>query len=168
MRTQLRLRQCGRTQTPLAFQKDSSTNIIVRADYCLHPISRASNYVHHSLPGPGSINMRLIKFDTMTLEYYTTSEAAPSYAILSHRWEADELVYDAWNPVLQARICRILQGRQGSSDEAEYGASITAGLSKVVGFCKKAMSLGCEYGWIDSLCIDKEACKYLIGNGLSG
>ena len=59
------------------------------------------------------------------------------YAILSHRWGADE--------------------DEISFDDIQLSRDISKkkGLSKLKRFCKLALSEGCRYGWADTCCINK-------------
>ena len=59
------------------------------------------------------------------------------YAILSHRWGADE--------------------DEVSFEDVQLSMDISKkkGLSKLKGFCKLALAEGCRYGWVDTCCIHK-------------
>jgi hypothetical protein len=76
--------------------------------------------------------MRLLNTSTLELhEFY--GEAIPSYAILSHRWETEEVTFED----LQA----------GKS------VDLMKGFSKIKGCCKQAALDFWEYAWVDSCCI---------------
>ena len=62
------------------------------------------------------------------------ADNAPPYAILSHRWEAEEVTYQD------------LQAGRGPS---------MAGWRKITQCCAQARKDGHEYVWIDTCCIDK-------------
>ncbi|KAK4466266.1 ankyrin repeat-containing domain protein [Cladorrhinum samala] len=80
-----------------------------------------------------SATMRLL--DTSTLELVTfVGHETPLYAILSHRWEADEV---------------------SLQDMIERTAARKAGYAKVLKACSIAASHGLKYIWIDTCCIDK-------------
>lgn len=59
------------------------------------------------------------------------------YAILSHRWGADEdeVTFE------DVHLSKDISGKKG--------------FSKLKGFCKLALSEGCRYGWVDTCCINK-------------
>ena len=59
------------------------------------------------------------------------------YAILSHRWGVDEDEVTFEDIQLSMDISR------------------KKGFSKLIGFCKLALSEGCRYGWVDTCCINK-------------
>lgn len=81
--------------------------------------------------------------DTSTLELKEFFGAAiPSYAILSHTWSDQELSY---------------QEMQGSHDALRH----KAGFQKIDQFCKIAKSLGEDYAWVDTCCIDKKSSAEL-------
>jgi len=77
--------------------------------------------------------MRLLNTSTLELHEFIGNDI-PDYAILSHRWEKEEVTLQDLKP-----------GR---------GAQM-AGYSKILNCCKQAASEGWEYAWIDSCCIDK-------------
>jgi hypothetical protein len=64
----------------------------------------------------------------------------PPYAILSHRWEEDELSYQD------------LQARRNTNG---------AGFTKVHNCCVKAKADGSEWLWVDTCCIDKSSSAEL-------
>lgn len=76
----------------------------------------------------------------MGLEEFFGNGIPDRYAILSHRWEQDELSYQD----LQAR-----RNRDG------------AGFIKVQKCCKKALEDGFEWLWVDTCCIDKSSSSEL-------
>lgn len=82
--------------------------------------------------------MRLINTKTLHLEEYF-NEDVPSYAILSHCWElGNEVSYDEYR-------------RKPSPYK----------LQKVSNFCALARSVGLDYGWVDTCCIDKSSSAEL-------
>lgn len=93
----------------------------------------------------------------MNLEYFANSSAAPPYAILSHTWGNDEVLFDDYDAALQAKFLGLFKTHHKDiKTEDGYHLPDTAGISKILGFCKTATSLGLEYGWLDTLCIDKK------------
>lgn len=77
--------------------------------------------------------MRLINTSTLDLELFF-GKAVPDYAILSHRWNEEEVSFQD------------LQDGKGKN---------MAGYSKIGRCCAQARSDGWQYAWIDSCCIDK-------------
>ena len=83
--------------------------------------------------------MYLIHTWTITLDEFAEPNI-PSYAILSHRWENDEVLYREF--------------RDGK-------AKNHFGFNKIEGCCKVARLDGWEYVWIDTCCIDKSSSTEL-------
>lgn len=80
--------------------------------------------------------MKLLNCTTLQIEEFLNSSALKPYAILSHRWEADEVTY---------------QDVLGSQAPAHK-----AGWAKIREACRVALSMGYEYAWVDTCCIDKQ------------
>ncbi|KAK4098906.1 HET-domain-containing protein [Parathielavia hyrcaniae] len=80
--------------------------------------------------------MRLLNTQSLQLEEYF-DDTTPKYAILSHRWEKEEILF--------ADVVG------GDLDRAR----IKAGFAKVQGACDLAKSQGFDYIWVDTCCIDK-------------
>lgn len=87
---------------------------------------------------PISFAMHLLNIKTHRLEEFF-DESIPPYAILSHTWGADEVLY--------SHIC-----------EAGYKPGSSA---KVDGCCTQAARDGLDYVWIDTCCIDKSSSAAL-------
>jgi hypothetical protein len=83
--------------------------------------------------------MRLLDTSTLTLHEFF-GDAIPNYAILSHRWEGEEVTFQD----LQA-------GR----------APGMKGFPKIKGCCAQAVADGFLYAWVDSCCIDKTSSAEL-------
>jgi hypothetical protein len=77
--------------------------------------------------------MRLLHTQTLELGEFLEN-ATPAYAILSHTWEQEEVLY---------------QDMQGPD------AKQKAGYTKIRRCCEQAARDGYEYVWIDTCCIDK-------------
>jgi Heterokaryon incompatibility protein (HET) len=77
--------------------------------------------------------MRLLNTSTLALHEFF-DQAIPRYAILSHRWEGEEVTFQD------------LQAGNGPRMK---------GFRKIEGCCQQAVLDGWEYAWIDSCCIDK-------------
>jgi hypothetical protein len=79
--------------------------------------------------------MRLIETETLELHEFFDNDI-PSYAILSHRWEQDEVSYQD-----------MLEGKKKNG----------AGYAKILKCCALALREGYEWVWIDTCCIDKKS-----------
>jgi hypothetical protein len=85
--------------------------------------------------------MRLINVFTQKLEIFNDPVQKP-YAILSHRWEGDEVTF------------------QDMQDLAIARKKISS-FSKIEATCRTALELGLHYVWIDTCCIDKSSSAEL-------
>lgn len=79
-------------------------------------------------------NMRLLNTATLRLEEFTTYP--PPYAILSHTWGQDEVLF------------KDIEDDNGHQKE---------GYQKIRGVCSLAASEGFRFCWIDTCCIDKSS-----------
>ncbi|KAH7160458.1 heterokaryon incompatibility protein-domain-containing protein [Dactylonectria estremocensis] len=87
--------------------------------------------------------MRLIDTVTLQLESFI-GEAVPNYAILSHTWGEEEVLFeDICNGGNALRNCT------------------KTGVQKVMASCNKAREAGYTYIWIDTCCIDKSSSAEL-------
>jgi hypothetical protein len=83
--------------------------------------------------------MRLLDTSTYKLQEFF-GDGIPDYAILSHRWEEEEV----------------------SLRDLEDGRCLKmAGFTKIKGCCAQAVSDGFQYVWIDTCCIDKTSSAEL-------
>ncbi|KAG7290115.1 hypothetical protein NEMBOFW57_000111 [Staphylotrichum longicolle] len=81
--------------------------------------------------------MRLVNTRSLQLEEFFFDSGRPTYAILSHTWEKEEVVF---------------------SDMADLDkARAKAGFAKLEGACSLAASQGYNYIWVDTCCIDKSS-----------
>lgn len=83
--------------------------------------------------------MRLLSTSTRRLSEFQ-SVHIPPYAILSHTWEEDEVLY---------------------ADIQNDRAANKIGYAKVMGFCEEASAKGLKWAWIDTCCIDKTSSAEL-------
>jgi hypothetical protein len=84
--------------------------------------------------------MRLVNTRTLELEeFFDTS--TPNYAILSHTWEKEEVIFSDMTDLGKARW--------------KYG------FAKLEGACHLAATQGYDYIWIDTCCIDKSSSAEL-------
>jgi hypothetical protein len=79
--------------------------------------------------------MRLINTETLELQEFFDSDIPP-YAILSHRWEQDEVSYQD-----------MLEGKKKGG----------AGYAKISNFCALALRDHFDWAWVDTCCIDKKS-----------
>ena len=87
--------------------------------------------------------MRLLNTETLELRSFISTGTETQYAILSHTWGEDELLFDD-----------VKQGSQNIPTHKE-------GFAKVRGSCAKAKEDGYEWMWIDTCCIDKSSSAEL-------
>ncbi|KAG8168088.1 hypothetical protein KVR01_003777 [Diaporthe batatas] len=80
--------------------------------------------------------MKLINCTTLRIEDVFNSSTTRPYAILSHRWEADEVTYQD------------IMSSQPPTHKA--------GWMKIREACRVAQSMGYEFAWVDTCCINKQ------------
>lgn len=85
--------------------------------------------------------MRLLNTKTLRLESF--SGRVPPYAILSHRWTDDELLF------------------QHVQQDDWQTTTLTSGAEKTRKACHQALQDGLNYIWIDTCCIDKSSSTEL-------
>ncbi|KAK3674663.1 hypothetical protein LTR78_005385 [Recurvomyces mirabilis] len=85
--------------------------------------------------------MRLINTESYKLQDFTDSHNTPKYAILSHRWQEDEV------------LCK--DYRKGRYDREAQG------YLKIKRCCDFAQRRGQQWVWIDTCCIDKSSSAEL-------
>lgn len=86
--------------------------------------------------------MRLLNFETIELESFNDHRTTPAYAILSHTWGADEVLFQDVQPVTDA-----------TKDKD--------GWKKIEYTCRQAKKDGLKYCWVDTCCIDKSSSAEL-------
>ncbi|KAI1492953.1 heterokaryon incompatibility protein-domain-containing protein [Biscogniauxia mediterranea] len=89
--------------------------------------------------------MRLLNTETFRLQTFDGS-GKPSYAILSHTWGKDEVLFED--------IYKNLVRNQNGGGKAVA--------SKVIGAVQQALRDECKYIWIDTCCIDKGSSAELF------
>lgn len=75
-------------------------------------------------------------------EYWDNEVANFKYAILSHRWEGEEITF-------QEMMAQTVQTRRKK------------GYQKIARFCERARADGFEYVWVDTCCLNKESSAEL-------
>ncbi|KAK3313112.1 heterokaryon incompatibility protein-domain-containing protein [Apodospora peruviana] len=81
------------------------------------------------------------RIDTKSLELMEVADVQQPYAILSHRWEADEVSFEDF---------QIPSKRKGQ-----------AGFKKIKLACKQALDEGYAFAWVDRCCINKSSSAEL-------
>ena len=89
------------------------------------------------------LEMRLIDTATFQLKEFP-DERNVTYAILSHRWEEGEVLFNNM-----------------MSHDALQKAKTMKGFYKVEKCCRQAASEGIQYAWVDTCCIDKSSSAEL-------
>ncbi|XPT00388.1 hypothetical protein M3J09_009542 [Ascochyta lentis] len=95
--------------------------------------------------------MNLLKTDTY--EVVRASGSTPRYAILSHRWESEEITFDIMKTIKPSAM--------RSPSFSSIPASLRASAAKIRGACAIAQQQGFGHIWIDTCCIDKTKSEEL-------
>lgn len=128
--------------------------------------------------------MRLIDANSLELHYFTDN-AVPDYAILSHTWGSQEVSYqdfvlinklratsessrnsheDEKNTLMLLSMRMLLRGHlniPASLSGIKEDLSERAGYTKIANAARIALSLGYQWIWIDTCCIDKTSSAEL-------
>ena len=86
--------------------------------------------------------MRLINVETFELESFADHTNAHKYAILSHTWGEDEVLFHDVQPVTEATKGKL-------------------GWKKIEYTCRQAQEDGLTHAWVDTCCIDKSSSAEL-------
>jgi hypothetical protein len=90
--------------------------------------------------------MRLLNTKSLRLDYFQ-GEKIPKYAILSHTWEEEEILFEDLDPAKNP-----VEGQLATTKRAR---------DKFLGSVAMARGDGHDYIWIDSCCIDKPSSAEL-------
>ncbi|KAK7996435.1 hypothetical protein PG989_004475 [Apiospora arundinis] len=93
--------------------------------------------------------MRLLNTNTLTLKFFL-GENKPQYAILSHTWGNDEILFE---DVSSGGLSQLAEESPWSQEKES--------LAKVLGSCQLASRKGYDWIWIDTCCIDKSSSAEL-------
>jgi hypothetical protein len=91
--------------------------------------------------------MRLLNTQSFELSRLFVPTEVPDYAILSHRWNTEEIIFADLN--------------NASTDQVQHQMRMKNGFAKIQGACQSALKDGYEWIWIDSCCIDKSSSAEL-------
>ena len=109
---------------------------------------------HHNGHIP-NITMRLIDTQThLLLEPWKA--AGKEYAILSHTWGDQEVIFQEWEQLYPSGAIK------GQCPHVRHqGIDQKAGYHKVMQACEQARRDGIRYLWCDTMCINKESSAEL-------
>ena len=85
--------------------------------------------------------MWLLRARTYALKFFHSPQTAPPYAILSHTWEDDEVLFKDIGDLKKAKA--------------------KSGWQKIEYICRQALEDGLEWTWVDTCCIDKSSSAEL-------
>ncbi|GAW27038.1 putative vegetative incompatibility protein het-e-1 [Rosellinia necatrix] len=94
--------------------------------------------------------MRLLNTSTYALEAFLGVKT-PRYAILSHTWGEDEVLFEDIRDASPAPWVKIFSPARGTK----------LGVAKVRDAASKAAERGLKYMWVDTCCIDKSSSAEL-------
>jgi hypothetical protein len=102
--------------------------------------------------------MRLLHTDRMQFYEFFGSDL-PAYAILSHRWEDEEVTYqDMMSDMAEARGKNTFWGHPKKETSIVRNKK---GFKKIEQCCQRAQKDGLEYVWVDTCNIDKSSSAEL-------
>jgi len=87
--------------------------------------------------------MRLLNAQTLSLVEFYDQDSTPDYAILSHRWETEEVTFQE------------MAGRPSRTTKAKLG------FQKIWQFAQRAKKDRIDWIWVDTCCIDKPSSAEL-------
>ncbi|KAI0556211.1 heterokaryon incompatibility protein-domain-containing protein [Xylaria curta] len=93
--------------------------------------------------------MRLLRAADLHFEVFEGGNV-PRYAILSHRWEKDEVSYQ-----------EIFEATKSGEIPLYHPVQKKPGFQKIIHFSQRALTKGFEYIWVDTCCINKESSAEL-------
>lgn len=99
--------------------------------------------------------MRLLELKSLKIKEFFQP---PEYVILSHRWTEEEVTYEEF---------KLVQDFHSGLEPSWFQSKVNKiedkfGFKKIVKFCRHAsQESSCQYGWIDTCCIDKKSSAEL-------
>jgi hypothetical protein len=100
--------------------------------------------------------MRLLHAETLCFHEFYGADI-PAYAILSHRWEDEEVTYQDFTRVTSSSAWQ----RMTASGRKARDVADRKGFDKILRCCQQARSDGLDYVWVDTCCIDKSSSAEL-------
>ncbi|KAJ5738530.1 hypothetical protein N7493_001685 [Penicillium malachiteum] len=110
--------------------------------------------------------MRLIRADNPQLEEFMDSKI-PAYAILSHVWRPGEISFQDMQHLSPEERNSLLselneeETTSGTNYTQKLQEALYQGYSKIKYSCKRALTDGIQYVWVDTCCIDKTSSAEL-------
>ena len=99
--------------------------------------------------------MRLLKTSTFELEEILDEYKLPQYAILSHRWEGEEMTLQELEQKDTIILLNSTKTRVANGEPLYSFQNIKKGFLKIIGCALQAEKDGICYIWCDTCCIDK-------------
>ena len=99
--------------------------------------------------------MRLLKTSTFELEEILDEKKLPQYAILSHRWEGEEITLQELQQKDTIILLNSIKTRVANGEPLYSFQNIKKGFVKIIGCALQAEKDGIKYVWCDTCCIDK-------------
>ncbi|KAI1212585.1 HET-domain-containing protein [Annulohypoxylon truncatum] len=93
--------------------------------------------------------MRLLNTQTKELRWFG-EDKRPPYAILSHKWGADEITLQEFALTTECGV-----------ESTSHPSTSKTGYRKIEGCCDQARRNGLEWAWVDTCCIDKTSSTEL-------
>ena len=100
-------------------------------------------------------DMRLLSTSTFKLEDFLDEETIPRYAILSHRWEGEEITLQEVQQKDTIILLNSTKTRVANGEPLYSFQNIKKGFLKIIGCALQAEKDGIGYIWCDTCCIDK-------------
>ena len=99
--------------------------------------------------------MRLLSTSTFELESFFDEETIPRYAILSHRWEGEEITLQELQQKDAIILLRSIKLKVVNGEPLYCFQNIKKGFLKIIGCALQAEKDGVGHIWCDTCCIDK-------------
>ena len=131
---------CGVKGLCFSYRPDLNRGMILHFVYSSPPLTSHNSLTHYHYASTPA--MRLINIKTYQLETFDNWDTTPPYAILSHTWEQEEVLFHD-----------ITTDADGMKKKRGWG--------KILGASVEAEKLGIPYLWVDTCCIDKTSSAEL-------
>ena len=100
-------------------------------------------------------DMRLLSTSTFKLEDFLDEETIPRYAILSHRWDGEEITFQELQQKDAIILLNSTKTRVANGEPLYSFQNIKKGFLKIIGCTLQAEKDGIGHIWCDTCCIDK-------------